>query len=670
MRRSAAPNTLPRIPLPPEDPPSPDPELSPHTGWTRAHWEAAADRLLDGVAPYAAEGGALYRLPGSASAVGGEAGDGLEGFSRTLLLAALRGAAPGTDAAPERLAHYAEGLQAGVRAAWPRPADLPQALPEAALIAVSLFEAREALWDPLPEPARQALARWLGEAAAVTGPTNNWLLFPVVIDSVLKRLGAAHDARRVERNLGLVDAMYAREGWYRDGFGESLDHYSGWALQLYLALWCRIDGDESDPARAALVRERLARFLEDYPRLFGGDGAPLYHGRSLIYRAAAAAPVWAGALLGCSPLRPGLTRRLASGALSYFLDRGALRDGVLQRGWHGEFAPMAQAYSGPASPYWLSKAFLGLLLPPDAPEWTEREEPLPVEEGDFRSALAGPGFLAWGTRADGIVRVASHRSDHFPLVGVDADPHYNRVLYSTHTAPDVDAAGADGQVTLESAAGTSLRERFRLTALGEGHAASVHHPGEWRRVRGRQVTTPRGAKRLPVHVTRRSGFPWVEPDPPLPDWADRLEVASVARGAAEIRVVHVTTLEPARVRSGAPAVAGAEAPAVEADGVRASARTASGLTAVSAGLHGFTSAGTTRRRGANAFGEHSAAPWVEAAVQPGETILVALHALSGPEAGEAGARHPDAPAEVAVGRRSVDLAWSDGERISLRLGGY
>ena len=28
-------------------------------------------------------------------------------------------------------------------------------------------------------------------------------------------------------------------------------------------------------------------------------------------------------------------------------------------GWHREFEPVTQMYSGPASPYWASKAFLG-----------------------------------------------------------------------------------------------------------------------------------------------------------------------------------------------------------------------------------------------------------------------------------------------------------------------
>ena len=38
--------------------------LSPYTGWTRAHWEATADRMLLAVRPYAGPGNALISLPG------------------------------------------------------------------------------------------------------------------------------------------------------------------------------------------------------------------------------------------------------------------------------------------------------------------------------------------------------------------------------------------------------------------------------------------------------------------------------------------------------------------------------------------------------------------------------------------------------------------------------
>lgn len=115
--------------------PAPDRALSGRTGWTRAHWEAVADHLLDAVAPHLVPGTGQVRQPGRASVSGVES-DGLEGFARTLLLAAFRIAGAcgvGTEALAER---YAAGLAAGTDPAsparWPAIVDTSQQMVEAA----------------------------------------------------------------------------------------------------------------------------------------------------------------------------------------------------------------------------------------------------------------------------------------------------------------------------------------------------------------------------------------------------------------------------------------------------------------------------------------------------------------------------------------------------------
>ncbi|CAM5515003.1 hypothetical protein SALBM311S_09682 [Streptomyces alboniger] len=67
--------------------------------------------------------------------------------------------------------------------------------------------------------------------------------------------------------------------------------------------------------------------------------------------------------------------------------------GLLTLGWYQPLPPVTQRYSGPASPYWASKAFLGLLLPENHPVWTAPEEPAPVDTADVRLALPSPRWL-------------------------------------------------------------------------------------------------------------------------------------------------------------------------------------------------------------------------------------------------------------------------------------
>lgn len=96
-------------PLPPEDR-----AASPYTGWSRAHWEATADGLLDSVDRHASPGRGLILLPGRHSWSGARS-DGLEGNARTFLLAGFRIAGAAGDDPHGILQRYADGLAAGTR---------------------------------------------------------------------------------------------------------------------------------------------------------------------------------------------------------------------------------------------------------------------------------------------------------------------------------------------------------------------------------------------------------------------------------------------------------------------------------------------------------------------------------------------------------------------------
>ncbi len=634
-----------RIPGLAQFPPE-DRDLSPYTGWAREHWEAAADALLAGVRRHATPGHALLHLPGGRTSRSGELSDGFEGYARTFLLAAFRLAGANGDAPGDLAARYGGGLVAGTnedgQERWPDVVDVPQARVEAASVAIGLYETRPWIWGRLSETERERAVGWLSKVHGLPYPSNNWFLFQVIVNAFLKSVGAPYRQDEIDGNLDRIDTMYRRDGWYSDGAGQNYDHYIGWAMHLYTILWCRMDGNRSDPARAQTYRQRLRRFLEDFPYLFASDGAPLHQGRSLIYRFASAAAIWAGALADASPLPPGETRRIASGIVKHFLERGAVRDGVLTMGWHGEFLPMAQSYSGPGSPYWASKGFLGLLLPPDHRVWTAKEEPMPVERGDFCRAMPEPGFSARGTRADGTVRVANHRSDHFPFWEGGVDPHYCKLASSTHTAPNIardDEESIDSHVALIGRDGeASERARIHTIAVADRFAASAYYPKETAVADGRS----------------------------LPQWFDRIETVSIARGPLEIRVHHVATLGTRLVRDGGYAIAGEASPACETGGTWALAKREDGLVSFIAGLRGFSRVDTVQLQDGNAFGRHSAAPYV-VSEQPVATegVYVSLVALTAaPFEPEAALREI---AGVEVRGRQVEIRCADGEAFFVQL---
>jgi hypothetical protein len=368
-----------------------------------------------------------------------------------------------------------------------------------------------------------------------TYPRNNWLWFRIVVETFLRSVQGPWWAADIEADLALHDSFIRQDGWLSDGVGRSFDHYTGWALHLYPALWQRMRGatDLADEQRWQRDRELLDRYLLDAAHLVGADGGPLIQGRSLIYRSAAAAPFWAGALSQVPSTPPGLLRRAASGIVSHFAARGAPGpDGLLSLGWHHPWRALAQAYSGPGSPYWAAKGFLGLALPASHPVWTGVEEPLPVEQGDFVRPVNAPGWLAHARAADGIVQVVNHGTDHAAAGELVGDsPLYARLGYSSATAPLLDRAAwtapLEQAVCLVDGAGrTTHRAGLELALIGSNAevawAASASQ-AHW--------LTPAAAQQH--HGSGLTGQAEV---------AGRLTVFSLTRAAWEVRGAYLTDL--------------------------------------------------------------------------------------------------------------------------------
>lgn len=588
---------------------------SPRTGWTRAHWEAMADHLLDSLVPYATPGFAQYRLPGRGS-WSGVVSDGLEGYARSFLLASFRIAGSGGDVDPRLIERYVRGLTTGTDPdsgpdsrsgsvsgeAWPRLTDCSQQMVEAASIAVGLHETRPWIWDRLDTRVQERVTDWFSGFVGGRTWDNNWRLFQVVSEQFLASVGAPHSRSDIEGGLDRIEDWYVGDGWYTDGDGRNFDYYTGWAMHLYPLLWSRMAGAD-DGGRTPAYRDRLSQFLTTYPHFFGGDGSPVHQGRSLTYRFASVAPVWMGALADCTPLEPGVTRRLASGVLRHFAERGVPDErGLLTLGWYDTFLPSTQPYSGPASPYWASKGFLGLLLPADHPTWTSRELPLPVEESDQYTALPAPGWLLHGTRHDGIVRLVNHGSDHNPLTGgAEDDPHYAKFGYSTVTAPDAAA--------------------HAWTRAVDNHLALLAPDG-----------TPSRRRRInPGDCTGRTASSWHVAHLPGDEREFRIDTTSVLYGPWEVRVHRVEAPEGAGAREGGHAVAGSERPRAETGPGWALARTADGLTSAVVALYGWDGeeAAVSRDVQANAYGPHSATPCLRLGAHPGgHSVQVSLITLS------------------------------------------
>ncbi|MFC9226338.1 DUF2264 domain-containing protein [Streptomyces hygroscopicus] len=596
---------MPELPFPfPAD----DRTRSPHTGYTRAHWEAAADGLLRAALRYATPGHGLIDLPGPPS-LSGVRSDGLEGFARTFLLAALRAAGSEGSDPHSILERYTAGIARGTLTpgrddaeSWPLIGDFPahgQPMVESASVALGLRLTAPWTWQALPSDAQDRTEEWLRGAFRHQPAPNNWYLFPLTVAGFLESVGRgdAETARAIDRGLDLLEGWYRGQGWYSDGDGRSFDHYNGWALHMYPLLHAHLAGDGALLDR---LGPRLHTFLESFSLLFDANGAPLHFGRSLTYRFAAGASVALGALTGHTPLAPGATRRILSGALRHFLDRGALtRDGVLSLGWYGPQAATLQRYSGPGSPYWASKGFLALLLPPDHPVWTAPEEAAPAEGPDRALALPAAGFLIQTTGRDGLVRLHNHGSYSW---GADSapDPLYARLAYSTRTGPTSADNTPDNHIAVEVRGARSYRPRIQPLAAGPDWIASSQAP-----------LFPAGGPILP---------------------SARIDSLTLVRGRLEVRV-HRTVGVPAGTPIHHSGWAVAVPPGTEAETERGPEIRLAGeeVTGQLLGLHGWRTATAVRAPQGTAYGPWALVPELTGTVgeDPAGTVFVALASLTG-----------------------------------------
>lgn len=303
-----------------------------------------------------------------------EQGAGMEGFCRLLW-----GAAPlmAGGATPGQSAFFRDGFTAGTDPDsahfWGEPVDYDQRWVEHASIATAVLLARDRLFDPLEQRARQNLIAWLGRINRAEVVPNNWRLFRVLANAALRHVGAKPDHGRLAQDLAAIDGYFLGNGWYSDGERGARDYYNPMAFHFYCLLLVRLAPDLLDE-RAGAFTERAGRFAQDFRHWFADDGSALAYGRSLTYRFAQGAFWGALAFAGVEALPWGEIKGLWARHFRWWCDRPVLSHAhTLTVGYGYPNLVMAENYNGPGAPGWALKFFLPLALPEDHPFWRAEE---------------------------------------------------------------------------------------------------------------------------------------------------------------------------------------------------------------------------------------------------------------------------------------------------------
>ena len=442
-------------------------ELSPYTGWTRAHWEYILARMTYGYARVAQQSGSPARvlfpddrrgLPDSI--------DALESFAR---IAAAWGAWLRNPANPailkfldheinlEALLRLAllEGTDASNPATyWGDIGHMDQRIVESADIAVALWMSRERVFNKMTPVEQLQIITWLAQVDGKGTYTDNWILFTAIVQAVRYHLGFSCPEEELDYRLLQIEEFYRGDGWYVDGPTTEFELYNAWMFGWHYFLWAWIDG-ERRPDYRPLILERGRSFIDGFLHFFGNNGSYPAWGRSLVYRFAVLAPFAVGYFLDIAPQDPGLLRRVSSGCIRYFFQNGMFDpdDHFMRQGYHGDFPPAGEAYISPGSPYWCSHGLFALSLDREDPFWCTTEAPLPVEQEDFELVLPAPGFLLSGRRETGQVLLLNSRSgQEHDAPRHNYTPKYGKLSYSTHfpfnVLPVCGSYGPDAMISL------------------------------------------------------------------------------------------------------------------------------------------------------------------------------------------------------------------------------
>jgi hypothetical protein len=436
---------------------NPNHEISPFTGMTRKHWIEAGKYVLSRAFNHVKSFEDLLifpTIPGSKTYP--RPGDPpwkyraleFEGLRRTTTIAApLMHVEPEIEINGYKLReyycyHFHQALTPGNPLSIPHPKDLPDATYqftcEIGGLAVFLLRFPDVIWPYYSQDEKDAIADTISKWAHHRTTQNNWRFFNICMMSFLKINGYPIDEKLLKDHLDWITSYHAGDGWYLE---QNYNYYTISMYCLYQTLWSRAYGDFYEPEMAAVYDNSTRALMDSFPFLFGRDGYINMWARSICYRLWVAGGFPLSFMLKeDSPLDPGWSRRLCSGALLQFVGREDFFDNdVPSLGFYGHREYMLQGYSSAASPFTMFAPFLALSLPEDSLFWTEKENDGPWSDwGDTTHLhlLENAGMLLVNHGINGT-------SEIIPAKVNEENPNYNRLAYNTHYPwEDHDPSGA------------------------------------------------------------------------------------------------------------------------------------------------------------------------------------------------------------------------------------
>jgi len=424
---------------------SPDFELSPFTGMTKAHYIECAKYILERAFHHVAS----IKTPISFPLIPGKTYPQpddppwryrsleFEGLERTLTLAGpLMHIDPEITINGIKLReYYCLQLYNALTPGHPNSLPLPENLPDSTYqftcefggLFKTLLLLPDIIWPYYTQEQKDEMVTTISKWAHHRTTQNNWRIFNIVTLSFLKKQGYEIDDELLKSHLLWVASYHSGDGWYLE---QTYNYYTISLFVIYTTIWNRAFGDEYYPEIAETIEKSAYQLMGTYPNFFARDGYINMWSRSICYRTWISGGFPVSFLLKAgSPLDPGWARRLCSGSLLQFITREEFfENDIPSLGFYGHKEFVLQNYSCPASPFIMFLPFICLVLPDDSPFWTAKENEgiwETIGEDSKLTILEKPGLMLVNHGKTGA-------SEIIPGKVYYDDQNYSKLAFNTH----------------------------------------------------------------------------------------------------------------------------------------------------------------------------------------------------------------------------------------------
>ena len=199
------------------------------------------------------------------------------------------------------------------------------------------------------------------------------IYFKIIVNEVIKTLTGSEI--NIEKEYKIIESLYIKDGWYKDGKSGRIDYYNSFAFHYYgLILSKFVENKYTENYRC-----RALEFGKSFIYWFSEIGDSVPFGRSLTYRMACASFWSACVFADVFPFDLKVIKGIIYRNIAWWINQNIFREnGILSVGYCYPNILMSEDYNAYGSPGWALKIFIFLLIREDKKFWRCKEEILPT----------------------------------------------------------------------------------------------------------------------------------------------------------------------------------------------------------------------------------------------------------------------------------------------------